>query len=281
MIKFKKFLIPFIAVLCIGIIVFLVLFSNDMLEKSEQFTTEALKSYSITFDSDELVCNGSINFMQGVTATDENGVDLTEYVTVSCTPTKEMNKKVLTYSINKAGYRIDSFERKLLLDFDYNGPSIKIVENSVEVPIDQVNNLTLLVEQANIIATDDGFGNSCGIAVQLETSQVELGDYIATVTASNIFGDSVSAKLNITITQAEHSIIKLSASSVTLNVGDSFDASAYVVSANDSDLGNLIGNVVYNSDVDTSKPGTYTVEYFVKGVMEHENDKAYLTVTVK
>lgn len=278
--KAKKLIIPFVAILCVVALVYLIFFFGKTNLPSSELTTSTLKEYTISFDTKELKYKNGIDFMQGVTAFDDNGNDLTEYVTVSCKPTDDTFKKTLTYSINKAGYKIDAFERTLLVDSSYKGPSIEIVEPSIEVPIDQIKSLTAIIYSSNAIKTDDGFGGDCGITAIIDETDISLGDYVATITAQNLFGDTATTKITVTVVNPETSIIKLSASSVTIAKGDSFNPMDYVVSANDDTYGDVKAGVVASQDFDTNKIGTYTIEYKIQGIEELKDEVAYLYVTV-
>lgn len=279
--KITKLILPTIAIICVAILIYFIFFFNGASYYDDELTTESKTSYTITFDTDELSYKNGINYMQGVTATGDNGEDLAEFVTVSCKPTKDISIKELTYSINKNGYEIKSFTRRLVLNESYKGPSISINNGDFKISIDKVTYLTSELQKSEIISTDDGFGNSCGITANFNTEVTEVGDYVATVTAENSFGDTASTKISVTVTEAESSIIKLKASSITLNVGDKFDANDYVKSAVSDQYGDLTSAVICTTSIDTSKAGIYTVEYRIQGIAEFENEVAYLHITVK
>lgn len=278
--KAKKFLTPIIAVICVAAIIYLLFFFGKNVAPTSELTTNALKEYTISFSTSQLEYSKNIDFMDGVTAKGDNGEDLTSFVTVSCKPTKDISKKELTYSINKAGYKIATFRRDLVLASSYTGPSIKINESSIEVPLDQAKNLSAIVSASDIITTDDGFGSPCAITAFIKNQEaLAIGDYVATVTAQNVFGDTASAKITVTITSPESSIIKLSASSITIKKGDKIEPTDYVVSAIDESYGDLTPYVTA-TNIDTSKAGIYTIEYKIEGIKELENQIAYLYVTV-
>lgn len=277
--KARKIIVPIIAVLCVLAIIYLLFFFGKNAVPTDELTTSALKEYTISFDTSELKYKNGVDFMDGVSVLSEDGQDLTSFVTVSCKPTDNKSKKVLTYSINKAGYKISSFERTLVLDSSYEGPSIEVVGSSFEIPLDQVKNLSSLISSSNVVETNDGFGAPCSITATLQDKDLSIGDYVATVTAQNIFGDTASAKITVSITKPESSIIKLSASSITIKKGDSFEPMDYVLSAEKDEYGDLKDIVICNR-IDTSKAGIYTVEYRIKGITELENEVAYLYVTV-
>lgn len=279
--KITRFIIPTIAIICIAILGYFIFFFNGANIPEAELTTSPKMSYSIIFDSDELIYTKGINFMQGVTATGDNGEDLTKDVTVSCKPTKDISKKELTYSINKNGYEIKAFTRTLILDKSYNGPSISIGDGEFKIPIDKISYLTTEIQKSGIISTNNGFGEACGITASFNTEVTEIGDYVATVIAENSFGDTASTKLSVTVTEAESSIIKLNASAITLNIGDKFNPNEYVKSAISNDYGDLTNSVICTTEIDTSRAGIQTAEYHIQGIPELKNEVAYLQITIK
>lgn len=278
--KLSKIISAVVAVICVAVLIYLVFFFGDKQKPHEDVVTLSQKQYIILFDDNELEYTNETDFMNGVTAKDENGVDLTEYVTVSCKPTKDMRKKKLTYSINKAGYEIESFERTLVVSGEYKGPSITYNGTAFEIPIDRLGSISSEIAKSGIVDTDDGFGGKCSVTAVFNTEITEVGDYAVTVTAQNIFGDTASVKVAVSVVEPASSIIKLKASSVSINRGDSFNALDYVISAYDEDFGDLKGNVICDNAIDVNTSGVYTVEYRINGIKGLENEKAFLYVTV-
>lgn len=269
-----------VAVLCIGILVYLIFFFNGTPEYSSEITTTEQKEYTISFEGEELLYSSGVDFMQGVKATDSDGNDLTDSVTVSCKPTNDIKKKVLTYSVNKSGYKIMNFERTLVIEGKYKGPSISYDGSEFEIPIDKIGNLSSEIAKSGIIETDDGFGGKCSVSAAISSQSITVGDYAAKVTAQNIFGDIATVKIAVTVTDASTSIIKLKASSVSINRGDSFDPMEYVSSAVYGNYGDVLSHIVADNTVDTKTAGVYTVEYRIKNIAELKDEKAYLYVTV-
>lgn len=76
-------------------------------------------------------------------------------------------------------------------------------------------------------------------------------------------------------------VITLKNTSVTLKVGDNFDANSYIQSATDDTDGNIISKVVKSGTVNTNTPGNYTVKYDVTDNAGNKADTKTLTVTVK
>lgn len=278
----RAIIIGAISIVSVALIIYFALFFGKADNKVIQVTTQGQKTYTISFDTDTLHYKKGTNLMQGVTATGENGEDLTADVTVSCKPTTNILTKTLTYSVNKTGYAITTTERKLVIDESYSGPKITIGDGTIEVPIDKVNSLSSIVSKSGVIKTDDGFGGRCAITAEiLVMDDIDLGDYVANVTAENMLGDTTSVKISVTVVDAEQSIIKLNASSITLNVGEEFNPQSYIKSVNSKEYGDLTSAVVCDSDVDTSKAGVYRAEYRIHGIEEYRNEKTVLYVTVK
>lgn len=277
----RQILTTLVCLICIGLIVYFAFFFGDAKNEDATVTTLHKGKYTISFDKDTIEYTSGANLMAGVSATGENGEDLTSDVTVSCKPTKSLLKKELTYSINKNGYEIIPFTRTLTLPSDYKGPSISIDNSDIEVPIDQINSLTTIINQSNVVKADDGFGARCNIVAKFNTEVEDIGDYVITITAENVLGDTTSTKMNVSVVEAKSSIIKLSASSVTIGIGEKFDANEYVKSANHETLGDVKNSIVINSTVDTSKAGRYSVTYSFGNIEELKNEKATLIVIVK
>lgn len=276
----SKILTFVVAVACVGILVYLIFFFNVESQFKSEVTTAPQKQYEIVFDEPELHYSLGTDFMQGVTAKDADGNDLTQYVTVSCKPTNDFKRKTLTYSINKSGYEIQSFERILTVDDDYKGPSITYNGSGFEIPIDKIGSLSTEVAKSEDVETDDGFGGKCSVSAVINSQDIEIGDYSATVTAQNILGDSTSIKISVTVTEASASIIKLKASSVSLNKGKAFNPMDYLSSAYCEEYGDVSSHVIADNTVDSNTAGVYTVEYSIAGIKELQNEKAYLYVTV-
>lgn len=268
-----------VSALCVGVLVYLIFFFGDANAPQESITTQKLTDYEITFETPELEYDESVDFLDGAKAIDENGVDLTKDITVSCKPTKNISRKTLTYSLNKAGYQFKTFERTLIIKGNYTGPSIKPTGEAIKIPINKLENATQIVASSHSITTDDGFSNACSISVSLPQIE-EIGDYVATVEATNIFGDTAECKITVSIIEAENTTIRLSASSISISIGDKFDASEYILSASNDEYSDLTPYIAIDSDVDTSKSGVYTVKYSIQGIPELKDETAYLYVTV-
>lgn len=268
-----------VSALCVGVLVYLIFFFGEANAPQESITTQKLTDYEITFETPELEYEESVDFLDGAKAIDENGVDLTKEITVSCKPTKNISRKTLTYSLNKAGYQFKTFERTLIIKGNYTGPSIKPTGEAIKIPINKLENATQIVASSHSITTDDGFSNACSISVSLPQIE-EIGDYVASVEATNIFGDTAECKITVSIIEAENTTIRLSASSISISIGDKFDASEYILSASNDEYSDLTPYIAIDSDVDTSKSGVYTVKYSIQGIPELKDETAYLYVTV-
>lgn len=270
-----------ICMLCIGAIIYFVFFFGGAKNEDISLTTSAKKNYEISFDTDKLEYNGDTNFMDGVTAIDENGVDISADITVSCKPTSNISVKELTYSVNKAGYELKSYTRKLVINGDYTGPTISISNEEIEIPLDEIASISAFISKSGIVDTDDGFGHRCSVSAEFNSEVTDIGDYVITITAENILGDTKSIKTSATVTDPNKSIIKLTTSAVSLNVGDTFNPEEYIKSAIHDELGDISSAVVCTSTVDTSTPGQYTVIYSFGNIDDLKNEKATLTVTIK
>lgn len=277
----KQILTAIVCVICIGVIVYFIFFFGDAKNENATVTTIHSNTYTISFDTDTIEYQSGTNLMAGVSATGENGEDLTSDVTVSSKPTKNILVKELTYSINKSGYDIIPFTRTLTLPSDYKGPSIDVEQGEIKVPIDQITSLSAIINQSDKIKSDDGFGSRCAMTAEFTTDVTDIGDYVIEITAQNTLGDTKKTKMSVTVVEAESSIIKLTAASVAINVGDKFEPEQYVKSANHKELGDVRSAIVITNTVDTTKAGRYTVTYSFGDIEELKNEKAVLIVTVQ
>lgn len=274
-------ILAIISILCVGVLVYFIGFFGDAKNNDATITSQSKMEYEISFDTDTLNFKKGTDLMNGVSAKGMNGEDLTKYVTVSCKPTNNISVKELTYSINKSGYEIKDYTRRLVIDGAYNGPSISIEEGNIEIPINEINQLSSIVSRSGAIDSDDGFGGTCSITAMINGEVLELGDYVATVTAENMLGDTKSAKIGITVTEQSSSIIKLKSSSITLNKGDTFIPQDYIDHAESKEFGDVTLYVTCDDIIDTNTVGQYTATYIIKGIPELKNEKATLYVTVK
>lgn len=277
----RAIILVIISIVCVGLLVYFIGFFGDAKNEDATISSVSKMRYEITFDTDTLQYTKDTDLMTGVSARGENGEDLTKFVTVSCKPTSNIAVKELTYSINKSGYEIKDYTRRLTVDGAYTGPSISIDDGNIEIALNEINQLSSIISRSGAIETDDGFGRSCSITATFNADVTEIGEYVATVTAENILGDTKSAKIGVTVTESSSSIIKLRTTSITLNIGDEFIPEEYVTEAMSKEFGDMKMAVYCEHNVDTTRAGGYTAVYSFKNIPELKNEKATLYVTVK
>ncbi|PGB07698.1 immunoglobulin-like domain-containing protein [Bacillus toyonensis] len=94
----------------------------------------------------------------------------------------------------------------------------------------------------------------------------KMGDYELTFTVSDDEGNTVVQKQRVAVrykhvTNTAPTILILR-DKITLNIGDTFDPMEGVTGS-DSEEGNLTHKITYDNGLDTSKPGTYYITYYL------------------
>ncbi|MCU4992662.1 DUF5011 domain-containing protein, partial [Bacillus cereus] len=94
----------------------------------------------------------------------------------------------------------------------------------------------------------------------------KMGDYELTFTVSDDEGNTVVQKQRVVVTYKNVDntapIIFILRDEITLNIGDSFDPMEDV-KGSDSEEGDLTHKITYDNGLDTSKPGTYYITYYL------------------
>ena len=110
----------------------------------------------------------------------------------------------------------------------------------------------------------------------------KMGDYELTFTVSDDEGNTVVQKQRVAVrykhvTNTAPTILILR-DKITLNIGDTFDPMEGVTGS-DSEEGNLTHKIYYDNGLDTSKPGTYYITYYLKD-SQGKMDLKTRTITV-
>lgn len=153
--------------------------------------------------------------------------------------------------------------------------------------IDCVDELTVYVgdkitsDLLNLRVTDKEDGDLTDKAV-VDTSKVDTtksGLYQITITVKDSFGNGINKTVKVTVKEKEvNEAPVITASDVTLNIGESFDKSMLNVKAQDKEDGDLTDKLtIETSEVNTSKVGTYKVYL---DVTDSKGEKTTKTVTV-
>lgn len=242
---------------------------------------------SIRFTSDILTYDGtgdiSMILMDGVTATDADGSDLTDKLKTSFKASNLPNEKKITYSVKTADGTKLKAERTLRLE-NYEGPTINVSNNLPTIKESELDNAVSALADAGALHAEDGYGNDITSAIKVKWSADEsnIGYFVLNFTLENRFADSVSAKASVQA-QLSKPLIALTQQEISIPLNDeSFSAMDYVKAAIDTD-GTPIDkdSVELNGYVQRDTPGTYPVTYTVTGPESGLTAEATLNVTVK
>lgn len=241
---------------------------------------------AIRFESNTLTYDGTGDIdrllMNGVSAVDTDGSDITENITTSMKNGSILTEKTIKYSVKTSDGQKIKKERTLRLE-NYEGPSIQISSNLPPLEESELANSAALLADAGALHAEDGFGNdiTSSVDVQYIADETSIGTYVLTFSLTNQFQDYISEKASIKV-KLSSPVIALTRREVTISVNGHFDAMDYVREAVDTDgskidtkLIDLSGYVVRDT------PGVYEVTYFVTGPESGLYAEATLMVTVQ
>lgn len=201
--------------------------------------------------------------LAGVSAYDEEDGNLTDKILAgSFSRFVEKGSCTVTYVVFDSANAAATCTRKVHFT-DYESPRILLSEPLVFT----VGSGSTDAVRDRLLIMDSLDGNLAGAA---RFSNISVyydyeGSYSLTVTASNSFGDTVSAALPVHIIDKRLTglSIALSQPIVYVREGSEFDPMSYVTGV--TDLGGISypveDRVVCESDVDTAAPGVYEVRY--------------------
>ena len=212
--------------------------------------------------------------LKGITATDDRDGDLSGHVLVQGVSQLVTDDTALvTYVVFDSSNNMGSLKRTVHYT-NYAKPHFAIKQPLFYAPN------TLITITDRITASDiSGKDFSEGVHVVAQNVQKNVeGLYSITVQVSNDMGDYESLQLPLVISQKYCSVqpVVLTSYLEYLKVGDSFKPESYIKTVGGPGAGTLnFSKVVIESDVDTTKAGTYQVAY------SYEDCAVYLTVVVK
>ena len=99
------------------------------------------------------------------------------------------------------------------------------------------------------------------ITPSVKTDADESGACVVTLSVTNLLNDTYAADITVA-TQTSGPVLRLTTDKVTLKVGDSFSFFDYIAAAEDENGNSLFRSISMNGSVDTSTPGTYTLEFY-------------------
>lgn len=221
-------------------------------------------AYSITFDSDELVYDGTaeLNLMNGVTVNGPEGPVTDLEVFANIVTADSLNEKEVVYSIDAPDGQVTA-SRKLTL-VNYTGPSLVLPETMPEVEEADLATYVTLMPTDGTFAAKDGYGKDITAQVSanytIDATNPTVVHFVFSVT--NMFNDKVSVPADITI-DSDRPILVLKQASVTIPKGGSFQPLDYIEKAETQQGADLLHTIAVEGNVDVNTPGKYELTYTV------------------
>lgn len=260
-----NWLVPIVfAIVTVGFVAFLVWDAFDSRNNAPRLTCDSDTLYVSIHDDREAL-------LTGVTATDDEDGDITDRVTVeNISHFTEPGVSHITYAVQDSQNAVTKLTRTLCYT-DYTSPRFSLKEPLVFAYGKTINPVE------NIIATDciDGdLTSRVRMSLLEEDSTISgVGKWKVRFRVTNSMGETVYLTTTVTVTDTSTNEkyytpeIRLSDYLVYVPVNSGFDPESYVsgitVSSNSTEDNflALLSRLRINSDVDTSRPGVYTVEY--------------------
>ncbi len=146
--------------------------------------------------------------MEGVTATDEQGRDVSADVTVAIKKMAEATAYTLQYAYFGSRGERASASRRMEVRQYAGAPTIQVLTPLYEIHADDLATLTEQLHLLQLVRAEDGFGHdiSTGITVTVKPANPDVPDvpngknaYIATLQVENFLGDSAEATLALQV----------------------------------------------------------------------------------
>ncbi len=217
----------------------------------------------ITIDSDMLEVSlnaGDEELLKGVTAYDEKDKDITDRVIVeSVSNFIDEGVCKVTYAVCDNDNHVAKKSRKIKYK-DYESPKFGLTQNTCYSIYERIN-------LANAITATDCIDGDISKQVIITTENYTksvAGVFSINVTVTNKKGDVSELEIPLIIEERELSapVIELEEYLVYVEKGAKLDLKAMITSATDSKKNDLTDSVKIESDINTSKEGTYTVHYY-------------------
>lgn len=196
--------------------------------------------------------------LEGVTASDPQDGDLTDHIIIggiSKLISKDTAK--VTFLVFDSNNNMGSFVRYIRYT-DYHRPVFAVTEPLVFSSTSEVSLLKRLSAQDVV---DGDISDRIRVSTLATTDNSEV--YNISIQVTNSVGDTAMLQLPVLVqpTNPLRPVIDLTSYLLYLEVGSSFEPSAYVAGLNVAGVAEDISKVTISSDVDTSQAGTYRVQY--------------------
>lgn len=281
-----------IVVLSVCVVAFLFIFQGDISAYFEELkgadisisADEDLGSSYIATPAEDLEYDGTgeIDYMDGVTATDTDGTDITDEITFTVIAGDVFNEKTVRYSVFNSNYQLITKDRTLILT-NYEGPSITM---DTDVDFDEYDLSSIVDDLAEdgILSATDGYGGDITDDIVFSYTLINSNSslYQVVFSVNNEYGDTDSVSFNTTITADDDvPTVTLKQSSVTISAGSDFDPMEYVDSAVDGNGEDLSDLVLVEGNINLSKTGQYTLTYSVTNSSGQTSPSVSLIVYVR
>ena len=226
----------------------------------------------------EITCNyNDEDLLTGLKAYDQKDGDISDDILVGgISRFVTAGTSEVTYVVFDSNHNSTTFNRKVVFS-DYRSPQISLSQPLVFTAGNGGDALSY-------IGANDLLDGDVSNLVTLQESNIIyqlVGDYSISVSITNSFGDYVDVTLPVHVIEENNQSIdiELSENIVYLNQGASFDPASYIYQVQDNNGNELAKrNVQYQSNVNTSVPGVYEVEYNISS--NTGQGTTYLTVIV-
>lgn len=234
----------------------------------------------IQFEEDTLKYNGegAFDMLEGVKVVDEQGnIYNNDYITAKIEKKSGKKQKQITYTYSDGEGRTAEAARKVTLT-NYEGPSITLDEEIPSINDDALDHLNK--EYGSVVSAQDGYGKDITSEVKISAAANDEydGTFILTFQVENVYGDTAKEQAEVGI-DFERAHLSLTASDVSLKVGEEFKASDYVKYAVDKEGKDISDELQISGEVDTGTVGDYKVTYDISAAQEEVQEKV-LTVHV-
>lgn len=241
----------------------------EVVDKTAPVLTSSGDGYVI-----DVEVKGSEEITDYISATDNVDGDVSTFIeTDKDLDTSKLGTQTLTVSVsdNSGNTTSESYEFNIT---DNEAPTITLKDDTVTVDYGSDFDYT------DYVTVKDNYDKDVDVSVDGKIDTESDKTQKLTITATDSSGNSSTETLKVKVEDLTAPTITLSKSKVTITAGDSFSAKKYLSSAKDTKDGDLTDEVEIDSNVKTSKAGTYTVTYSVSDEAGNSTSKT-LKVTVK
>lgn len=241
----------------------------------------------ISSDVDEIQIPCQYNkkdLLQGLTAYDVEDGYITEKILVGgFSDFTEPGVSSLEYAVYDNDGNIATFDRKVVFS-DYTPPRITLSDPFVFRPADNEYNVpSLSLEGSDKL---DGDISRHILITSEDLDFYKSGNYIASVSLKNSFGDEVNLELPVHILEPGTGgyTIDLTEPLIYVDNGDDVRPRDYIAAVRNEYTGEIISpgdyRLTINSEVDTSKDGIYEVQFIANSDDGLQRGETWMTVVV-